>query len=28
VTTLGSTFGRPTRILTPRIVRFGITARF
>ena len=27
-TTLGSTFGRPTRILTPRIVRFGITARF
>ena len=27
-TTLGSTFGRPTRILTPRIIRFGITARF
>ena len=27
-TTLGATFGRPTRILTPRIVRFGITARF
>ena len=26
--TLGTTFGRPTRILTPRIVRFGITARF
>jgi hypothetical protein len=25
---LGSTFGRPSRILTPRIVRFGITARF
>ena len=28
VTTLGSTFGRPNRILTPRIIRFGITARF
>jgi hypothetical protein len=26
--TLGSTWGRPTRILTPRIIRFGITARF
>ena len=25
---LGSTWGRPTRILTPRIIRFGITARF
>jgi Carboxypeptidase regulatory-like domain len=25
---LGSTWGRPTRILTPRIVRFGVTARF
>ena len=25
---LGTTWGRPTRILTPRIVRFGITARF
>ena len=25
---LGSTFGRPSRILTPRIVRFGVTARF
>jgi hypothetical protein len=25
---LGSTFGRPARILTPRIVRFGLTARF
>ena len=25
---LGSTFGRPSRILTPRIVRFGLTARF
>ena len=25
---IGSTWGRPTRILTPRIVRFGITARF
>src|SRR5262245_7236826 len=28
VTTLGTTFGRPNRILTPRIIRFGITARF
>ena len=28
VTTLGSTWGRPNRILTPRIIRFGITARF
>jgi len=28
VTTLGATWGRPNRILTPRIVRFGITARF
>ena len=25
---LGTTFGRPNRILTPRIVRFGLTARF
>jgi len=25
---IGTTWGRPTRILTPRIVRFGITARF
>lgn len=25
---LGSTFGRPSRILTPRIIRFGVTARF
>ena len=25
---LGSTFSRPSRILTPRIIRFGITARF
>ena len=25
---IGTTFGRPTRILTPRIVRFGVTARF
>jgi hypothetical protein len=25
---LGSTFGRPSRVLTPRIVRFGLTARF
>jgi len=28
VTTVGATWGRPNRILTPRIVRFGITARF
>jgi Carboxypeptidase regulatory-like domain len=28
VTTLGATFGRPNNILTPRIVRFGVTARF
>jgi hypothetical protein len=26
--TLGSTWGRPSRILTPRIVRLGVTARF
>jgi hypothetical protein len=25
---VGSTIGRPNRILTPRIVRFGVTARF
>ncbi|MGE0359116.1 MAG: hypothetical protein AB7H93_24290 [Vicinamibacterales bacterium] len=25
---LGTTWGRPTRILTPRIIRFGLTARF
>jgi hypothetical protein len=25
---LGSTFGRPARILTPRIVRFGLTLRY
>jgi hypothetical protein len=25
---IGTTWGRPTRILTPRIIRFGITARF
>jgi hypothetical protein len=25
---IGTTWGRPTRILTPRIVRFGVTARF
>ncbi|MDH4064863.1 MAG: TonB-dependent receptor [Acidobacteriota bacterium] len=25
---LGSAWGRPTRILTPRIIRFGVTARF
>jgi hypothetical protein len=26
--TIGTTWGRPSRILTPRIVRFGVTARF
>ena len=25
---IGSTIGRPARILTPRIVRFGATLRF
>ena len=25
---IGSTIGRPSRILAPRIVRFGVTARF
>jgi len=25
---LGATWGRPSRILTPRIIRFGVTARF
>ncbi len=25
---IGTSWGRPTRILTPRIIRFGITARF
>ena len=25
---LGTTFGRPTRILTPRIIRLGATLRF
>jgi hypothetical protein len=25
---IGTTWGRPTRILAPRIVRFGVTARF
>ena len=25
---IGTTIGRPNRILTPRIVRFGVTARF
>lgn len=25
---LGATWGRPNRILTPRIIRFGVTARF
>jgi hypothetical protein len=28
VEAIGSTIGRPNRILTPRIIRFGITARF
>lgn len=27
-TATGTTFGRPSRILAPRIVRFGLTARF
>jgi hypothetical protein len=27
-TAIGSTWGRPSRVLAPRIVRFGITARF
>src|SRR5690606_18345129 len=27
-TALGSSWSRPTRILTPRIIRFGVTARF
>ena len=27
-TTLGGTWGRPNRILTPRIIRLGVTARF
>ena len=26
--TIGSTLGRPSRILSPRVVRLGITARF
>ncbi|MFP5379455.1 MAG: hypothetical protein ACLGHP_06850, partial [Vicinamibacteria bacterium] len=25
---IGSTWGRPSRILAPRIIRFGLTARF
>jgi hypothetical protein len=25
---LGATWGRPNRVLTPRIIRFGVTARF
>ena len=25
---VGSAWGRPTRILTPRIIRFGLTVRF
>jgi Carboxypeptidase regulatory-like domain len=28
VEALGTTWGRPNRILTPRIIRFGVTARF
>jgi Carboxypeptidase regulatory-like domain len=28
VEAIGTTIGRPNRILTPRIVRFGVTARF
>jgi hypothetical protein len=28
VEAVGSTVGRPNRILTPRIIRFGVTARF
>jgi len=28
VEAIGSTIGRPNRILTPRIIRFGVTARF
>jgi hypothetical protein len=27
-TAIGSTWSRPSLILTPRIVRFGVTARF
>jgi hypothetical protein len=27
-TAVGSTIGRPVRIMTPRIIRFGITTRF
>lgn len=26
--TIGSTLGRPSRILSPRVIRFGVTARF
>jgi hypothetical protein len=25
---IGATWARPTRILAPRIIRFGLTARF
>jgi hypothetical protein len=25
---IGTTWGRPSRILAPRIIRFGLTARF
>ena len=28
VEAIGTTIGRPNRILTPRIIRFGVTARF
>lgn len=28
VEAIGSTIGRPNRVLTPRIIRFGVTARF
>jgi hypothetical protein len=27
-TAVGTTLGRPTRVMTPRIIRFGVTARF
>jgi hypothetical protein len=27
-TAIGSTWGRPSRLLAPRIVRFGLTTRF
>jgi hypothetical protein len=28
VEAIGATWSRPNRILTPRIIRFGVTARF